>query len=145
MASLWFQVHGTPVQQGSKTPGKRNDGSLFVRENAKGLKPWRKVVADAAIEAAATLHMADTWDGFQPDEPLHLSVYFWYEPIKSDASRLWKWTAPDLDKLVRAIGDALQQSGVIKDDSRIVSIEAVKRYDKDGPGARIRVCSIDER
>jgi Holliday junction resolvase RusA-like endonuclease len=35
---------------------------------------------------------------------------------------------PDLDKLLRGIGDALQISGVISNDGQIVSIEAHKVY-----------------
>ena len=38
-------------------------------------------------------------------------------------------TTPDLDKLIRAVGDGVAtDAGLLKDDSRIVSINAEKRY-----------------
>lgn len=43
---------------------------------------------------------------------------------------------PDLDKLVRAVGDALTDAGAFIDDSRIVMITATKAYEGES-GARI--------
>lgn len=43
-------------------------------------------------------------------------------------SRKHKVTAPDLDKLVRAVFDALTQAGVWADDSQCVDLVASKRY-----------------
>jgi crossover junction endodeoxyribonuclease RusA len=142
VADINFWVAGTPVQQGSKTPGQRNDGTLFVRENAAGLKPWRKAVAQAAVSAWS--RKAGLGSPFTDDEPLHLEVAFYFPELKTARDRIWKFTAPDLDKLLRAVGDALQQSGLIKDDARIVSVEATKRHAAEG-GAYVRVRSIDER
>ena len=52
--------------------------------------------------------------------------------------------APDLDKLVRAVGDGVGQSGFIwGDDSQIVEIVARKFYADDRPtGAIIRISQI---
>jgi len=51
--------------------------------------------------------------------------------------------APDLDKLVRAVGDALAIAGVYADDSRIVRISARKVYAQGiEPGASISVKTI---
>jgi Holliday junction resolvase RusA-like endonuclease len=41
---------------------------------------------------------------------------------------IFKATAPDSDKLIRLIGDALTIAGVIADDALIVRILAEKRY-----------------
>jgi len=55
---------------------------------------------------------------------------------------------PDLDKLIRAVGDALapyKQPGVLKDDSRIVTWRATKDYDDAyKSGALIYVSRVDE-
>lgn len=47
----------------------------------------------------------------------------------------------DLDKLCRTIGDALEQAGVLRNDSRIVHWDATKRYAQPGetPGATITI------
>ena len=52
--------------------------------------------------------------------------------------------APDLDKLVRGVGDGIGQSGMIwGDDSQIVEIMARKFYADDRqPGATIRIIPV---
>ena len=48
--------------------------------------------------------------------------------LKSSAP-VYVQTTPDLDKLIRAVGDGIAtDAGLLKDDSRIVSINAEKRY-----------------
>jgi crossover junction endodeoxyribonuclease RusA len=50
---------------------------------------------------------------------------------------------PDLDKLIRAVGDSLTTAGIISDDSRIIAIHAQKLYaDARGVGAVIRVNTL---
>ena len=72
--------------------------------------------------------------------PLEVHAYFVYarpashygtgrnaHQLKPSAPAM-KHTAPDLDKLQRALGDALTQAGTIRDDARIVVWHAVKRW-----------------
>jgi Holliday junction resolvase RusA-like endonuclease len=40
----------------------------------------------------------------------------------------WKTTKPDLDKVLRSVGDSLEQAGLIAGDQQIVGINAQKRY-----------------
>ena len=42
------------------------------------------------------------------------------------AGSLWKVSTPDLDKLVRALGDGLVRGGLLPDDDRICWITARK-------------------
>jgi Holliday junction resolvase RusA-like endonuclease len=52
--------------------------------------------------------------------------------------------SPDLDKLIRAVGDSLTDSGVVIDDSRIVRISARKLYAEGiQPGATIQVKTLN--
>jgi len=47
--------------------------------------------------------------------------------------------------LIRSTLDALTQSGVITDDSRVVQVHARKIYaDERSPGAQIRICQSKE-
>jgi Holliday junction resolvase RusA-like endonuclease len=49
---------------------------------------------------------------------------------------------PDLDKLIRSVGDSLTGT-IIRDDSRIIAISAQKRYADDrGSGAVIRLNTL---
>ena len=56
----------------------------------------------------------------------------------------WKLSAPDLDKLVRSIGDALTESGLIRDDARIGMVLASKVETTDWSGAEIKLHRLDE-
>ena len=50
----------------------------------------------------------------------------------------------DLDKLQRCVGDAMEQSGVLTNDSRIIHWIATKRYahPDEQPGAHIHITQI---
>ena len=127
---LEFTVNGIPVPQGSKRAFNVGKRAVVVDTNKVTLKPWRAHVRQAA-EAAL-----DGRTGFT--EATFLLVDF-YLPRPKSVFRLRPTVAPDLDKLVRAIGDALTDSGVLKDDSLVVSLRANKYYADDKPGVRIVV------
>jgi Holliday junction resolvase RusA-like endonuclease len=132
MSNVAFMVHGIPAPQGSKTP--------WGSETNPRTKPWRGMVSADAAEAMK---------GREPlAGPLRLEVHFFFprpkahygtgrnaEKLKPSAP-LWHCHKPDLDKLLRAIGDAL--SGIVfRDDSQIVEVIADKVYQS--PGALIFV------
>lgn len=58
----------------------------------------------------------------------------------------WHTVKPDLDKLIRAIDDALTTAGIITDDSTITAITALKRRAKkdEPPGAHITLTPLGE-
>lgn len=52
----------------------------------------------------------------------------------------WKTSAPDLDKLVRALGDAL--TGIVyRDDAQIVDLGVTKIYGQN-PGVTVRLKAV---
>ena len=59
------------------------------------------------------------------------------------AAPRYKTTKSDTDKLIRSIGDSIQQSGLVRDDSQIIHWIASKRYCEPGesPGASITLSS----
>ena len=127
-----FFVEGIPAPQGSK----RHVGYGRLVESSKKLKPWRAAVAAAAASAAHAL-----------DQPLdgHLRLIVRFELPAPKRSRFGNRPAgpPDLDKLVRAVDDALTDSGLIVDDARIVTISASKHWATDQPGATITIETIE--
>lgn len=101
-----------------------------MKESSDKLKPWR----DEVIRVAK-LHALD-----EPiDEPVRVYVTFWIERPMRPKFKDYPATPFDLDKLQRGVGDALQQSGLLKDDSRIVTWVAKKRWALDTPGAEITI------
>lgn len=128
-----LDVVGRPTPQGSK---QIFHGRL-VEAQSVNLKKWR-----AAIEEACQPYAnEDIYLG-----PIRLEVDFFMERPKSvrPSDRALPIVAPDLDKLVRAVGDGVGQSGYIwGDDSQIVEIVARKFYADDRPtGAIIRISHV---
>jgi crossover junction endodeoxyribonuclease RusA len=111
-------VYGKPVTQGSKV---RTRWSMRD-DNAERLRPWREAVKQAALDAVAG---RDRLDG-----PVSVAVVFSFDPPKSapKCRRVWPTTrsSGDVDKLVRAVFDALTDAGVWRDDSQVVRLTASK-------------------
>ena len=132
VASFQFEVRGIPGPQGSK----RHVGNGVMIESSKKVKPWREAVKWAYLEQAGDKRIAG---------PVALAVDFTLlRPPSVSKKRKWPLVAPDLDKLVRATGDALTQVGAYEDDARVVVLMAVKRYVGDpkamsSPGAVINI------
>ena len=132
MAEVSLSVTGDPASQGSHAIMN----GRIVQVNSSKHKAWRKAIVQQAI---ATL--PDDW---QPiDEPCELIVNF-YLPKPKTVNRQLPSVSPDLDKLIRAVGDSLTDSGVVTDDSRIVRISARKLYAEGiQPGATILVKTLN--
>jgi crossover junction endodeoxyribonuclease RusA len=111
-------VHGTPAPKGSKTAkGRRANGSaILVESAAKTLVPWAERVERAARESGVRL-----------TGPAIVIVAF---HLRRPARPTYDLPAvkPDVDKLVRAVFDALEAGGVLEQDARVVEVTARKCY-----------------
>jgi crossover junction endodeoxyribonuclease RusA len=131
MFELTIEVSGDPASQGSHSV----INGRIVQVNSTKHKRWRNAVVFAALDL-----IDEDWTPI--DEPVELSVIF-YLPRPKTATRELPAVVPDLDKLVRAVGDSLTTAGIVSDDSRIVTIHAQKLYaDHRGSGAVIRVNTL---
>jgi Holliday junction resolvase RusA-like endonuclease len=142
-----FHVLGLPAPQGSKTRmpnGAVIEGKSAVQRERHG--NWRSAVAEAAKNAVSTHNLAAALNG-----PLHLTVRFRFPMPAGRAKRVheygsaWKTSAPDLDKILRATGDALTAGGLIVDDARICQITVSKIETVGWTGAEIHLETIDEQ
>ena len=132
MAEVSFSITGDPASQGSHAIMN----GRIVQVNSKKHKAWRTAMTQTAL---ATLP-AD-WEPI--DGPCELIVNF-YMPKPASVKRSLPTVSPDLDKLIRAVGDSLTDSGVVVDDSRIVRISARKLYAIGiEPGATIEVRTLN--
>ena len=136
-----FTVAGVPAPQGSKVRTKWG-----MREDNPATRPWRQAVG---FEALAAMKGAPPHSG-----PLRLEVVFAFPRPKSHygtgknadvlkaAAPTLHTAKPDVDKLVRAIGDAV--TGVCcRDDSQFALVVARKIYGT--PGARVTITPVDAR
>lgn len=132
---LVFDVYGIPAPQGSK---KSIGNGRFV-EASKKLPAWRKRVAEAASDAMASL------DWVALSGPTELSVVFFLPRPRSVpvTKRALPQVAPDIDKLIRAVGDSCTTAGVWDDDSLVCKVTAYKLYDDQREsGASVTVRSL---
>ena len=107
-----FFAEGDPVSQGSMSVFK---GRAVHSNNAK-LKAWRTIVNQAAAEA-----------GMKPlPLPVSVNLKFHLKRPKT-VNRAVPSVKPDLDKLVRAVLDAMTGVGY-DDDSQVIRITARKLY-----------------
>lgn len=145
MDSFSFFVPGEPITEGSTQAFTSGQRVVVTHDRGRELAAWRIKVAHAAEAAAEDAYWEPCYDG---------PVEVWAEfrlprPKSAPKSRKHAQMKPDLDKLQRAIGDALapyKRPGVLRDDSRIVGWSAVKRYADDAhpTGVMVRVSKAQE-
>lgn len=130
---ITLDVFGDPAPQGSK----RVFNGRVVEAAGQKLKTWRKAIA-AACEPYKDQNIILG--------PVRLEVEFYLPRPKSvsQKKRALPIVPPDLDKLLRAVGDGIGQSEMIwGDDSQIVEMFGSKSYADDrDPGATIRILQL---
>ncbi len=132
MVTLTFDVEGIPAPKGSKI---RTRYGMF--ESSKRVKPWEALVTKAAVKAGDDAALLGPLT-----PPYRLDAWFYIQkPRTTRAAFPVAPTVGDLDKLTRAVGDALTESGLIEDDRFIVTIFAEKAWagGDEKPGAVIRI------
>lgn len=125
-----FRVPGLPIAQGSKSYKGHRGGKPILVESAKGLDKWRDDVELMARRATG-------YSRPMLDEPVLVIVEFTFKAPKTRAGAIRHATMPDVDKLARAVLDALKSALVFTDDGRVSDLVATKRYGE--PGAYIVV------
>ena len=127
-----FMVIGLPVPQGDLTCQGGKGKHILYHSNDKTLKPWRE-----KITAAARRWIDETAPKGQPLDgmltwslPRPLSHYGTGRNAGrlKDSAPLYPTERPDVDKLTRAVFDAVKQSGRIHDDALFVDATIRKRY-----------------
>ena len=117
-----FSCDGTPVPQGSM---KVINGHI-LHSQGSALAVWRSTVALSARFAGA-----------KPVEgAIGIEITFRVRRPKT-VKRDYPTVAPDLDKYIRGVLDALTGIGY-QDDSQVIDIKAKKVY-SDTPGADIKI------
>lgn len=134
-------IPGDPKTQGSiKAINHRSTGrAVAMATNTAAQREWRAYVRDLVVQA---------WNRGPHDAPFAVDVEF-VMPRRSGAPKSYTpehTRRPDLDKLQRAIGDALTKV-VWTDDAKVIDWHTRKREANPGetPGARIRIAILPTR
>lgn len=150
--SVSFTVPGQPISQGSmvalrsRNPG---DNRVFMKpSNEKALKEYRGLVRQCAFAAGSKVF----------EGPVSMDIRFTLtrpkghfgtgrnEGVRKDSAPDFPIKKPDIDKLVRAILDALTGT-CFGDDAQVVQLEVRKDYQlspQDPPCAFVRVRKLQE-
>lgn len=131
---LRLAVPGLPATQGSMTLWRAPDGSERVKYPGHTVQHRNLMIGT----------LVDHWQGAPPiTGPVGVQLAFQFpylakhfntakvRQLRLDAPT-WKVTAPDLDKLVRLVFDALTIAGIWADDKQACDLRALKRYGTTG-------------
>lgn len=135
MSEIAFTVYGIAAGKGSTTARFVPERGRTFTHSPKSTQNWERLVKDVAQQHVPL-------DGLL-DGPLQMQLRFYLPKPKSAPKRRRTWPdkKPDLDKLIRAVGDAL--TGIVyTDDARIVTITASKDYSVT-PRVEIAVYPVD--
>lgn len=131
-----IKIYGAPAPKGSMScVGARGKRKHILTNSNDATEPWQNRVAAAVVmlgivePITAPVGLQVT---FTVDRPKSVSVAS--RPWPSKTARTSDGGGGDLDKLVRAVSDALEQGRVILNDAQIVKTYAEKAY-PDSPGA----------
>lgn len=136
---ITITVEGIPAPQGSKTAYKRG-GRIVLVETSKKLAPWRNTVANTTATQMKQQHATTIPTGV----PVKLDLLFTLTPPKSARKNTRDYVVrrPDLDKLIRAVNDAL--TGIAyADDNQVAVIHTSKRYGPT-PGVHITITPLNQ-
>ncbi len=149
-----LEVYGDPIPQGSMKPVTRKGQSYtqLVSDNP-ALKPWRERVRHVAMQTQAAASIKP-WTPISGPVVIAAEFYVAKPKRAPKRRRIMPDTKPDLDKLTRAICDALSAAGTYEDDARITDLFPRVRYAEPDPalahpwelvvpGVRIAVWSVD--
>lgn len=129
--TLHIVAHGTPASQGSKT----SYGPKQLVESDKTLPAWRSAMKTAAILAAGP-------DWTPIDNPVKVSGEIRIRKPNSTKFTHYPAGPKDLDKMQRAIGDALESAKILTNDARICHWDIRKVWATNMPGADITITEI---
>lgn len=134
-------VSGIPVQQGSMIPGRpvktaKGMRSTMHSHNSAELKAWRTLIATKVRQT-----------GHPVIGPYVAVEMCFYMPRPGTTKYpLWPAGTPDVDKLARAVLDALTESGLIEDDARVVRLNVDEEWtDPDAHPSPGLVLHVHER
>lgn len=125
-------VVGTSKTKGSLKNVARKGQKPHLAEQVAGSTAWKDKMKKAfqrLVRAGDGSNPALALPGYPYNESVVVYATFVFEkPATFKGEFPNTMTFGDTDKLQRNLGDALQQSGVLREDSRIIEWHAVKRF-----------------
>jgi Holliday junction resolvase RusA-like endonuclease len=146
MSALTVNIDGLPVPQGSLV--SNGFGKGLRHSNHAKLKPWRYTVVSAILAAKPkdwdpSLPVSVTATVRFPRPQSHYGTGRNADTLKPSAPA-WHTVKPDIDKVARALGDGIEESGLVRGDQQITSWNIAKRYciGNEAPGVLLTLISL---
>lgn len=135
-----FTAPGKPVAKGRPIASRGRPGQKFVRMRT----PKKTLMFENYVRER---YLTKYLNGPLMEGPLEISVVAVFGvpkswPKKRRAAARWKISTPDLDNIVKAVVDALNEVA-FHDDAQVVRITAEKRYGA-RPQTRVVISTIEE-
>jgi len=143
VSPICLTISGVPAPKGSRTVGRRRDGSVFTRPASGGEYAWVEAVARTAQWRRAQA-LALPAAGELPAAPYAVTLAFYCQrparPAHAHPSR------HDLDKLCRAVLDGLVRGGLLVDDRHVVELAASKAWAAapGGEGVHVTIAGAED-
>ena len=134
-----FTVYGLPVPQGSKSAIRQGPHIRIVERGRQALNPWRQTVTALAASSLSELLVGPVEVELTftlPRPKSHFRSGSRAAELREDAP-VYVSHRPDVDKLARAILDALTGVAFL-DDGQVASLLAAKVYG-DRPGVAVSI------
>ncbi len=137
MTRISFFVPGTPRPQGSK----RHVGRGVMVESSKYVEDWRHDVKQAAWTYRLQMEPLAVPLSVRLDFNLPRPKYHYGTngAVKARYELSRPSSKPDIDKLARAVLDAITSSGLWRDDSLVVDLRASKWFTVNDPGVEVLI------
>lgn len=148
MSTVTFSVAGEAVPQGSTRAftNRRTGRPIIVGDN-KRTQPWRESVAAAARAAIGPRGMLTGAVGLIIEITVKRPAGHFGKRGLLPSARSYPTTKPDIDKLARAILDALTDVAY-RDDAQVVHLRVFTSYEDDQttpPRTLVRVVDLEDQ
>lgn len=141
-----FVVYGVPAGQGSKRFAGTRGGKPVLKEQSDYVAPWRKAVGEMASRAVRD-HASRTGKPWQAiNEPVLVAATVTVPETDAATKRgdVYAQGTPDLDKLQRAIGDAISPTPVAPSEIKGVPEPMKKQARAKIMDARRKTCVLHD-
>ncbi len=145
---IQFTVKGQAIPQGSPKLGRHRDKHGVLKPcillDSEKLRAWRQLVsvmAKRAIPDGAHWVLHNGSMSVFDEAVVVVARFFLRPPGRANFGDICS-VKPDLDKLQRAIGDALEDAGIVSNDSRIVGWPACPAKIYGDPRTEISVMTL---
>jgi len=151
MAEYTFHVAGRPMPQprtrarAFKLPSGKGTARVYTPTS---ISEWKLLVYNAALQTRpprpSVLPMDVSLEFILPRPKGHYGTGRKASEVRPSSPEYPIGNRDDIDNLIKAVLDAITQSGLWRDDSQIVSLDATKQYQSTthSPGVMVSILEL---